>query len=174
MKFILSDGEQLRDRLETFPEYYKNALSHCKILVVCLTNDNDVVGACGLSNISNYALAYVKEEYRGRGLGTKIEAKTYNEARKRGLSFVAGSISFDNVPALRVASKVGFRETMRLKTYGWVLLIIPFNFRGEIVYAFLRAICSKLPETFLYYIIRFSMSIVGWIRRGLSASWARG
>lgn len=170
MKLILSEGKQLRGTLETFPEYYKNAFSHCKILVVCLTNGHDAVGACGLSSISNYALAYIKKEYRGRGLGTKVEAKTYNEARKRGLSFVAGSISLDNVPALRVASKVGFRETIRLKTYGWILLIIPFNFRGEMVYSFLRGVCSKLPETFLYYTIRFLMSIVGRIRRGLGAS----
>jgi len=168
MKFILGNGELLRNRLETFPERYKNGFSSSQILVICVTNDNEVVGACGISKISNYALAYLKEKYRGRGLGTKLEGKTYSEARKHGLDFVAGAIHLWNLPARRVASKVGYREVVQLRDFGYVLLMIPFTFKGELLYAFLHALCSKLPRTFLHAIVLVSMSVVESIRQSLS------
>lgn len=168
MKFIVGSGEQLRDRLETFPKKYKDAFSSSQILVICVTSDNKVVGGCSIAKISNYALAYLKEEYRGRGLGTKLEAKTYSEARRRGLDFVAGAIHLWNLPALHVASKVGYREVVRFKDFGYVLLMIPFNFKGELLYAFLHGVCSNLSGTFLHRIILLLMSVVGLVRRTLS------
>lgn len=170
MTFIVGSGEQLRDRLETFPKKYKDAFSSSQILVIYVTSDNKVVGACSIAKISNYALAYLKEEFRGRGLGTKLEAKTYSEARRRGLGFVAGAIHLWNLPALHVASKVGYREVVRFKDFGYVLLMIPFNFKGELLYAFLHGLCSKLPGTFLHRFVLLVMNVVGLIRRRPSVS----
>lgn len=170
MKFILGSGEQLRTRLEKFPEYYKYTFSSSPVLVIHVTNDNDVVSACGISSISNYAQYYVQEEYRGKGLGTKIVAKACSEARKQGLAFVVVAIDLWNVPSLTVASKVGFREIVRFETYGYVIKMVPFNLKGELLYAFLNAVCSKLPETFLHYVVTCLMSVVGTVRQGLSSS----
>ena len=168
MRFIVGSGEQLRNRLETFPEKYKNAFSSSKILVVGVMNDNDVMGACGISNISNYALIYVKEEYRFRGLGTKLEAKACEEACKRSLDFVARAVHLWNLPSLRVASKVGYREVVQFRDFGYVLMMIPLNVKGKLLYTFLHGVCSKLPGTFLHRIVLLLMSVVGLIRRRLS------
>lgn len=168
MKFILGNGELLRNRLETFPERYKNGFSSSQILAICVTNNNEVVGACGISKISNYALIYVQEEYRGRGLGTKLEAKACEETRKRGLDFVARAVYLWNLPSLRVASKVGYREVVQLRDFGYVLLMIPFTLKGELLYAFLHGLCSKLPRTFLHAIVLVSMSVVELIGQSLS------
>ena len=170
MAFIVGSGEQLRDRLETFPKKYKDAFLSSQILVAYITSDNKVAGACSISKISNYALAFLKEEYRGRGLGTKLEAKTYSEARRRGLDFVAGAIHLWNLPALHVASKVGYREVVRFKDFGYVLLMIPFNSKGELLYALLHVVCSKLPRAFLHRIILLLMNVVAIIRRRPSVS----
>jgi len=168
MKFIVSNWELLRDRREVFLERYKNGFSSSQVLVICVTNDNEVVGACSISRISNYALIYVQEEYRGRGLGTKLEAKAVKEARKRGLDFVARAVYLWNLPSLRVASKVGYKEVVQLRDFGYVLLMIPFTLKGELLYAFLHGLCSKLPRTFLHAIVLVSMSVVELIRQSLS------
>ena len=168
MKFIVGSGEQLRNKLETFPEEYRNAFSSSKILIVGVMNDDDVVGACGISSVSNYALIYVQEEYRGRGLGTKLEAKACEEARNRSLDFVARAVHLWNLPSLRVASKVGYREVIRFRDFGYVLMMIPLNIKGKLLYTFLHGVCPKLPRIFLHRIILLLMSVVGLIRRGIS------
>lgn len=168
MKFIVGSGEQLKNRLETFPQRVKDAFSSSKILVICVTNDDDVAGACSISKISNYAVTYLKEEYRGRGLGTRLARIRMHEARRRGLDFMASAIDIRNLPMLCVGSKVGYREIVRLRNFGYVLLMTPFTLKGELLYMFLRAVCSRLPETFLDRIILLSMSLVGLIRRRLS------
>jgi len=170
MKFIVGSGEQLRNRLETFPKWYKDLFSSSKILVICVASDNDVAGACSIAKISNYALTYVKEEYRGRGLGTRLARIRMHEARRRGLGFMASTIGLRNLPMLRVGSKVGYREVVRLRNFGYVILMTPFTLKGELLYMFLRAVCSRLPETFLDRIIVLSMNLVGWVRRRLGAS----
>lgn len=169
MKFIVGSGEELRDRLGTFPEEYRNAFSLSKILIIGVMNKDDVVGACGISNLSNYALIYVHEKYRARGLGTRIEAKACEEAHKRHLGFVARAVHLWNLPSLQVASKVGYREVVRLKDFGYVLMMIPLNVKGKLMYTLLHEVCSRLPRAFLHATILASMSAVGLIRRRLSA-----
>lgn len=170
MKFIIANGEQLRNRLETFPKYYRNTFASSQLLVVCVAYNDEVVGACGISKISNYALAYLHKKFRGRGLGTKLEARTYEEARRHGLDFVAGAIDLWNLPALRVASKVGYKEVVRIRKYGYVILLIPFNPRGELLYKFLHTVLPRLPEVFLHCMVLYSMSFVGQVRQILSVS----
>ena len=167
MRFIVGSGQQLRNRLETFPEEYRNDFASSKILVICVTSDNEVVGACSILKISNYGLSYIKENYRGRGLGTKCARIRIHEARRRGLDFVATAIELRNLPMLRIASKVGYREVVRFRDFGYVLLIIPFNFKGELLYALLHGVCSKLPRASLHATILVLMSVVGLIRRRL-------
>jgi len=171
MKFILGSGGQLRNRLKIFPEYYQYTFSCSPILVISFTGDDEVVGACGISNISNYAQVYVQEEYRGRGLGTRVVVKACGEARKRGLNFVTAAIDLWNEPSLSVFSKAGFREIVRFKTYGYVIMMLPFNFKGKLLYASLNTLCSFLPETFLHYLIICLMSVVGQTRQRLIANW---
>ena len=170
MKFIVGSGQQLRNRLKMVPEKYRNAFASSKILVISVMNDDDVVGACGISNVSNYALIYVQEEYRNKGLGTQLEAKACEEARKRSLDFVARAVHIWNLPSLRVASKVGYREVVQFRDFGYVLMMIPLNVKGKLLYTFLHGVCCNLPRTFLHRIILLLMSVVGLIRRRLSVS----
>ncbi len=169
LKFIVGNGQQLKKELETFPDKYRSGFSSSQILVLCVASDNEVVGACSISKMSNYALAFIKKHYRGRGLGTKLEARTYKEARRRGLSFVAGAIHVWNLPALRVALKVGYREVVRFEDFGYILLMIPFDYRGELLYTLLHGVCTRIPRTLLHSLILTSMSVVAAIRGRLGS-----
>jgi len=169
VKFIVGTGGELRERLEDFPEKFREAFSSSKILVIGVTNDDDVVGACGIAHVSNYALIFIHEQYRARGLGTRIEAKVCAEAHRRGLGFVARAVHLWNLPSLRLASKVGYREVVRFKDFGYVLMMIPLNVKGKLIYTLLHEVCSRLPRGFLHAIVLASMSAVGLVRDQLSA-----
>jgi len=169
VKFIVGSGGEFREQLEAFPETFRDAFSSSKILVIGVTNDDDVVGACGIAHVSNYALIYIHEKHRARGLGTRIEAKACAEAHRRGLGFVARAVHLWNLPSLRLASKVGYREVVQFKDFGYVLMMIPLNAKGKLMYTLLHEVCSRLPTVFLHATVLASMSAVGLIRRGMSA-----
>ena len=169
VKFVVGSGGEFREQLEAFPEKFQEAFSSSRILVIGVTSDNDVVGACGIAHVSNYALIFIHEQYRARGLGTRIEAKACAEAYRRGLGFVARAVHLWNVPSLRLASKVGYREVVRFKDFGYVLMMVPLNVKGKLMYTLLHEVCSRLPRAFLHATVLASMSAVGLIRRGMSA-----
>lgn len=170
MKFVVGNGEQLRKRLETFPKSYKETLLSSKIVVVSLVNNNYAMGACGIAKISNYVLVYLKEGYRGKGFGTKLEAKTINVARERGLDFLLEAIHLWNLPSLRVARKVGYREIVRFRNYGYTIVMAPLNLKGEVIYAFLCTTFSLLPRTLLHQLITLLLNVVRRARRVLIVS----
>jgi len=156
----------MKERLRDFPSYYAGVFSspHMSI-VVCVTNNSDAVAACGIQSPFNYLLLYVKEGYRGRGLGTRVLEKTIYVARRRNLHFISLAVSLGNVPALRVYSKLGFRETVSFPGFKFKLMMLPLNIGGEIAYAFLHEVVSKIPETFLLQVVVFLMGVTKRFRQ---------
>lgn len=166
MRFLITRGGQLKERLRSFPSYYASVFSSAYMsIVVCVTNNSDVVAACGILSPLNYLLLYVKEQYRGRGLGTRVLEKTIYVARRRNLNFINLAVSSGNVPALRIYSKLGFRETVSFPKFKFRLMMLPFNIEGEIAYAFLHEVVSKMPKTFLLQVIVFMMSVTKRFRQ---------
>ena len=166
MKFIVSSGGRFIRKMQDFPTRFANGFLSSKLLTVCVMNDFDVVAACGILNLSNYVLYYVKEAYRGQGLGAQIIEETINAARKRGLLFLHSSVSTSNVPSLRLQNKF-FRKIVYLKKWEYIITMLPLTFRGELLYTFLRLTCSILPETFIAYTIDFLMRVAWWIRESI-------
>ena len=169
MKFILTRGSQVREKLEGFPLNFRNDFMFSKILVLCMTNDNTVAGACGILSLSNYGpVSFVKEEYRRKGIGPQLIEKTIRAARNQGLSFILGS-----APAYYVRMvwslhvKFGFRVIIVLESSNYVILMLPLNYKGEFLYAILYAVCSKLPQSLVDYTIDFFMHVFDWIRRNI-------
>ena len=150
MKFILSNGEQFRENVQEFP--LANELLCSKILVACVANNFDVVAACGVRSVFNVLVLHVKEGYRGRGIGLRTLKKAISAARKRGLSFIILSVTTNNVPALNLYSKSGFRGVVGLKKLDLIVMMLPLALKGELAYRFLRMVCSALPNIFLAHI----------------------
>jgi len=151
VKFILSNGEQLREKLERFPfpaEFHWKFLV-AKILVAAVVDEDNVVAACGVRNVLNQVTWHVREGYRGQGIGKQVLEKTIRAARERNLSFLMGTVAFDNAPSLHVTSKVGFRMLVQLKESGLVFLMCPLSLRGELAYTLLHVICPRLPNALL-------------------------
>lgn len=165
MKFVIDTPERLKQKLQGFPEYFrKGFFSTRKLLMLCLSDNGKTIAACGVANLSNYLLIYVDEEWRGQGIGTRILGKTIRIARNRGFNFIALAVSSNNVPALQLYIRFNFREVANLREYGFLVMILPFTLKGEIVYALSRAVCSVLPKSFLVYTVISMRSAISSIR----------
>lgn len=163
VKFFVGSGEQFMAKMQSFPAHFANGFISSKLLAVCVTSDAEVVAACGILKLSNYVMYYVKQEYRGQGLGTQIIERTINIARKRGLAFLHSSVSTTNVPSLHLQRKY-FRKIIYLEKWKYLITMLPLAFRGELLYIFLHLTCSKLPETLIAYTIDLLMRVTGGIR----------
>ena len=121
------------------------------LLVVGL-NNSYVCTACGIRSAFNILTLYVTKKYRGGGFGSLTLKKTISVAKKRNLNFISLAVLSNNVIALRLYSKFGFREIIHLENY--VTMMLPLTFLGELVYTFLRIAVSLLPVKFLEVVAR--------------------
>ncbi|NIM97897.1 MAG: GNAT family N-acetyltransferase [candidate division Zixibacteria bacterium] len=166
MNGVLADRQQLAEKLKDFPSYYSNVLSSAHTsVVVCVTNQKQIVAACGIQRPFNYLVVYVQEEYRGQGLGTLAVRQAVNIARKSNFSFVNLAVSTENPSALRLYSKTGFRVTALFSKFRFKIMTLPLRFKGKIVYAFFSKVCSLLPEVILMNLVLSLMSVAKSIRQ---------
>ncbi|MDF7801727.1 GNAT family N-acetyltransferase [Pontiellaceae bacterium B1224] len=63
-----------------------------------------------------YSLA-VSEAARGRGVGRRMMARAEQEVRKRGCVKMRLEVRPDNIPAIRLYEKLGFKKTQELSGY---------------------------------------------------------
>jgi len=150
MKFIVGSGGRLREKVENFPwgDYFLAS----RVLVVVVTDDNEVMGACGLRSMLDVRATYVGKEYRGRGLGIKLQDVTTDAAQRRGHHFIISCVfyPFKQRPHSHSANpKSGFREVTRLKDPKIVVFMFPLTFLGKLAYYFLRIVFPRLPNVVL-------------------------
>lgn len=91
------DVESWLDRLSAYPNFV--ALAEGRVVghaMLCPEGDSGEVAA------------FVHQDYRGLGLGSKLLRELIDEARQRGLHRVWGVMDPDNVLMLRLAHSLGF------------------------------------------------------------------
>lgn len=147
MKLIVSNGETFKDRLQNFP--WAGNFAPSKILVVGM-NDGSIIATCGIRSVLNILTLYVGEGYRGQRIGMRILKETIEAARKRNLSFIVLCVLKDNMPALHLYLKSGFREIVRFEKS--ILMMFPLTTRGKLVYSFLSSISPKLPALLIVHV----------------------
>ena len=145
---------------------WANAFLPSKILVVGVDDDGDVVAVCGIRSVFNILTLYVCGEWRGRGIGTQILEKAINMARERYLGFILLGVLYDNVRALHLYSKFGFKEVVYLRKSSLRVMMLPMGFVGEVAYRFLCGIACSLPNVFWTYAARWVHNITVSDRRG--------
>lgn len=166
MKTTLEDRQKLEEKLRDFPSYYSSVLlSRYTSIVVCVTNQKQIVAVCGVQKPLNYLVVYVQEGYRDQGLGTLAVKEAVNIARKSSFNFVNLAVSTENLSALRLYSKVGFQVAALFPRFKFKVMTLPLRFKGRIIYSFFNKVCTLLPETILMHLVLFFMKIVKSFRQ---------
>ena len=90
-----------------------------EFLKLSIVENGEEIGRCFLYFISNdlherpYALledVYVREEYRGRGLGTELVKKAIEIARKRNAYKIIATSRFERENVHKFYEKLGFKK----------------------------------------------------------------
>ena len=157
MKFLLSNGEHFKGRLKDFPFARMHARARAefmssKLLVACKDDMGKIVGVCGIRSFFNIAVSYVREDYRGRGIGSRQLKIAIQAAEKRPPYFATGTVSSENVVALHVDRKLGFREVLFLKKTRQILMVTTNTRMGRLACASFSVIGHLLPNNFWSYI----------------------
>lgn len=144
IKFVVHDGKALKDQLAGFPN--SKFLLSSKLLVLGELNNNATIAVCGIRSSMNVLSVHVKEDFRAQRVGTRIVQETLNVARKKGLNFVTLTASVDNMPAMRLFFRVGFRKIACIKKRGLMVMMLPINPKGKSLFVFWRVVGSLLPD----------------------------
>lgn len=91
--------ERWLDHLSAFPNFI--------VIVEGRVVGHAVLCPCGSSG---EVAVFIHQDYRGRGLGKLLLAALVAEARRLALRHVWGTTELDNVPMLRLAHSLGFRQ----------------------------------------------------------------
>jgi GNAT superfamily N-acetyltransferase len=154
MKFLVGNGEQLGDRLRNIPSNWINDFLHSKILVVAVEN-GDTVAAYGIRGILNVTSLYVKETHRRKGIGGQIRNTAFYAARKRGIHFLLGEISFEHLSSKygrSLCARFGCRIIRSVKKHRASIIIFPLTKQGQFVYVILHAAFWVIPERLLGFL----------------------
>lgn len=146
MRFVVSNGERFRERLRNIPLNPEEFLSS-SLVVVCLNDADEIVGAAGIRSFFNIAVSYVREDYRGHGIGSKQLQIAIEAATRRPPYFATGTVYAENVVALHVDRKLGFREVLFLKKTRQFLLVTTTTRMGKLAYALFRLAGYLFPNT---------------------------
>jgi len=166
MRFILGNGKQLKEKLQDFPSPWVNWLLAAKILVIGVIDEN-VVGAFGVRGALNMTTAYVREKYRGQGIGRQLFEKAIRVARERGIHFLTGEAFSENNKALHLCLESGSKVVKRVEERKTILLLWPLTSQGDFTYKLLRTIGSIVPGELL-------ARITDWRRARAHAAYQHG
>jgi GNAT superfamily N-acetyltransferase len=154
MRFLVGDGRQLGNRLRNFPSEWINDFLNSKILVIAVEN-GDAIAAYGVRGVLNVTSLYVKETHRRKGVGARIRNIAFSEARKRGMHFLLGEISFEHLSSKygrSLCTRFGCRVVRSVKKHQASIIIFPLTNRGQLVYTVLRATLAVIPERLLGFL----------------------
>jgi GNAT superfamily N-acetyltransferase len=151
LRFVVGNGEQLKKRLQGFPNAWIGDFLGSKILVLAVA-DNKTLAAYGIRGLLNLTSLFVEESYRNRGMGKEIRKIAFDEARRQGIHFLTGEVSSQLLSSkygLILFSKFNCRVVKRLKKRRSALVVFPLTNEGYLAYVFLRIAFSFVPNTFL-------------------------
>jgi len=151
-RFILGSGRELRERVQQFPSPWREYFLSSKILVTGVVEDQ-VVSAYGIRSMLNVMAVYVKEEYRGKGIGGLTSERAVDILRQQGTHFITAEVPVDNKASLYLSFKTGSKLIKNLKARKTVLVLWPLTSVGNLVYICSRIVCSLLPDKTLAQII---------------------
>tara|TARA_B100001750_G_C15452651_1_gene569801 strand:- start:17 stop:595 length:579 start_codon:yes stop_codon:yes gene_type:complete len=136
--------------------------------------DEKIVGVCGVGGLFHIGGIFVLEEYRGSGLGSKLNQFRDNELKNRGYSFFIGTTYTTNPHARNISHLLDDRKARSIfsfvleENFITTLFIQEFNTRGKIIGNLLSFFNTKFGTLCLAIILKSSQKF--WNRIFLADS----
>lgn len=110
------DYEQEMQQISDSNEYFSYFVidNSNQILGLVELSSRNIVDGCLSSPVAYLEGLYLKEEYRGRGIGKKVIRMILKWCKERGFSELATDTELTNVKAQNFYKTVGFEETDRV------------------------------------------------------------
>jgi len=167
MKIIKPDPSLKQRLMELDAE--KNLLKtmlNSKFLVI-EEKDKEIIGVAGVGGLFHIGIIFVKAEYRGTGLGSKLNAAREKEIIKRGYSFFIGTTYRKNPTAKPISRLLETRKARPVFAFNYyegfitTLYIQEFNWKGRFLGKFLNFFNSKFGTLCLAILLKTTQRFWG-------------
>jgi len=147
---IITPKTRLREKLVKMgaEEKFVNTFMNSDFLVI-EEKGNDLIGVAGVGGIFHVGGIFVQEEFRGTGLGSKLNLMRDEEIKKRGYSFFIGTTYRKNPTAKPISKILDERKAHPVFAFNYyegfitTLYIQEFNLKGRIMGKFLNFFNNK-------------------------------
>tara|TARA_B100000029_G_C17408251_1_gene899737 strand:- start:227 stop:805 length:579 start_codon:yes stop_codon:yes gene_type:complete len=153
--------------------HFLNTFINSDFLVI-EEKDEKIVGVCGVGGLFHIGGIFVLEEYRGSGLGSKLNQFRDNELKNRGYSFFIGTTYTTNPHAKNISHLLDNRKARPIfsfvlqENFITTLFIQEFNTRGKIIGNLLSFFNTKFGTLCLAIVLKTSQKF--WNRIFLADS----
>lgn len=153
--------------------HFLNTFINSDFLVI-EEKDEKIVGVCGVGGLFHIGGIFVLDEYRGSGLGSKLNQFRDNELKNRGYSFFIGTTYTTNPHARNISRLLDDRKARPIfsfvleENFMTTLFIQEFNTRGKIIGNLLSFFNTKFGTLCLAIILKSSQKF--WNRIFLADS----
>ena len=153
--------------------HFLNTFLNSDFLVI-EEKDEKIAGVCGVGGLFHIGGIFVLEEYRGSGLGSKLNQSRDSELKKRGYSFFIGTTYTTNPHAKNISHLLDNRKARPIfsfvlqENFITTLFIQEFNTRGKFIGNLLSFFNTKFGTFCLAIILKSSEKL--WNRVFLAYS----
>jgi len=165
MKVIKLDSQTKSKLLEMeMPDDFINSYLQMDFLVIEEKNGK-FIGVTGVGGLFHKGGLFVKKEYRGTGIGSKLNEFRGKEIKRRNYSFFIGTINSENQNVKELTKIMKNRNARPVFTFSFnekshiTLFIQEFNIKGKIVGRFLDFFNCKVGTFFLALALKNTQKI---------------
>ena len=156
MKIISVDKNIIRKLRESSVSTEMKSLESCDWVV--LYEENGIIGgAAGMGGMFNVSGIQLNENFRGRGIGKKIQKELIDESCRRGYSFITVFNDPGNTSSVKLHDSLGYEKLFRIHySKGIVNDVkgISFDKKGKLLIGFLRIFNTKIGTVALAILLK--------------------
>ena len=151
MRIVELNEEIINNLQKSMISTEMKSLESCK-WVVLEENDENIVGAAGMGGVFHVSGIQIKKEFRGKGIGKKLQAKLIEESNRKGYSFITVFNDPRNTNSVNLHDGLGYERIFRIHySKGIVNDVkgISFNKKGKFFINYLKIFNTKIGTIIL-------------------------
>jgi L-amino acid N-acyltransferase YncA len=149
---IINTNTKIIDKLRNSEISTKmKSLESCEWFVLEKEGDK-IAGAAGMGGTFHVSGIQINENFRGKGIGKKIQKELIDESQRRNYSFITVFNDPRNTTSVNLHDSLGYKKIFRIHYSKGIIndvKAISFNRKGKIFIKFLEIFNTKIGTVFL-------------------------